>query len=121
MGPVILQDIGTEDAVRKAVANSAAATVANSAAAKSTFPKLSRPPHLQGEALSAWKRYIEPLNLDASREPCALVLVEFWSQFRADPKSFRSSKHSQMRAYWSVLMDIRVVKEAKPDEHFAND
>jgi hypothetical protein len=113
MGPVILQDIGTEDAVRKAVANSAAA--------KSTFPKLSRPPHLQGEALSAWKRYIEPLNLDASREPCALVLVEFWSQFRADPKSFRSSKHSQMRAYWSVLMDSRVVKEAKPDEHFAND
>jgi len=83
MEPVILQDIGTEDAVRKAVANSAAA--------KSTFPKLSRPPHLQGEALSAWKRYIEPLNLDASREPCALVFVELWSQFRADPKSFRSS------------------------------
>jgi len=26
-----------------------------------------------------------------------------------------------MRAYWSVLMDGRVVKEAKPDEHFGND
>jgi hypothetical protein len=104
---------GTEEELR--------AAAAKSAAAKSAFGKLSRPKHFKGFALEAWDRYVAPATwLDATREPAAIVFCELWSEFRSDPQSFQSSKHSQMRAYLSLLMDerSRVVKEEKEDEHF---
>jgi phage terminase small subunit len=73
-------------------------------AAVQKFGKLDRPKHLRGEALAAWKRYIEPAGwLDASREPAAIAFCELWSEFRFCPSRFPSSKHGQLRAYMSEL------------------
>jgi len=70
----------------------------------STFGKLSRPSHLKGEGLKAWKRYIEPAWwLDAAKEPAAIAFCELWQEFRFAPTSFLASKHGQMRAYMSEL------------------
>jgi hypothetical protein len=103
---------GTERAVREAVAK---------ASARAPFPKLTRPPHLSGDALTAWRRCIAPLGLDVSREPCALAFVELWAQFRADPKAFRPNKHAAMRAYWNRLLASRVTKpKVEADEHFGD-
>lgn len=69
-----------------------------------SFGKLQRPKHLRGEALAAWRRYIEPAGwLDASREPAAIAFCELWDEFRARPTSFPASKHGQLRAYMSEL------------------
>lgn len=69
-----------------------------------SFGKLSRPMRLKGEALRAWKRYIEPAGwLDGSKEPAALAFVELWQEFRFAPVSFPAAKHGQMRAYMSEL------------------
>jgi phage terminase small subunit len=68
------------------------------------FGPMQRPKHLKGEALAAWKRYIEPAGwLDASREAAAIAFCELWSEFRFAPTSFPASKHGQMRAYMSEL------------------
>lgn len=84
---------GSEDDLRKSV---------DSAVAK--FGKLSRLSHLKGEALKAWKRYIEPAAwLDGSKEPAAIAFCELWQEFRFAPTSFPASKHGQMRAYMSEL------------------
>ncbi len=69
-----------------------------------SFGSLHRPKHLKGEALAAWKRYIEPASwLDASREPAAIAFCELWQEFRFAPTSFPAAKHGQMRAYMSEL------------------
>jgi hypothetical protein len=68
------------------------------------FGKLVRPRHLKGEALSAWKRYIEPAGwLDASKEPAAIAFCELWQEFRFCPTGFPAAKHGQLRAYMSEL------------------
>jgi hypothetical protein len=68
------------------------------------FGPLARPKSLKGEALAAWKRYIEPAGwLDGSREPAAIAFCELWQEFRRAPSVFPSSKHGQMRAYMSEL------------------
>lgn len=68
------------------------------------FGRLVRPKPLKGEALTAWKRYIEPASwLDASREPAAIALCELWAEFRFNPTGFPAAKHGQMRAYMSEL------------------
>lgn len=73
-------------------------------AAIAAFGKLTRPKHLKGEALAAWKRYIEPASwLDASREPAAIAFCELWSEFRFNPTGFAAAKHGQLRAYMSEL------------------
>ncbi|MBD9640750.1 hypothetical protein IB277_31115 [Ensifer sp. ENS07] len=73
-------------------------------AAIESFGKLTRPKGLKGEALNAWKKYIEPASwLDASREPAAIAFCELWSEFRFNPTGFPASKHGQMRAYMSEL------------------
>jgi hypothetical protein len=72
--------------------------------ASNKFGKLSRPKSLKGEALTAWKRYIEPASwLDGSKEPAAIAFCELWQEFRFAPTSFPASKHGQMRAYMSEL------------------
>lgn len=69
-----------------------------------TFGKPARPKSFKGEALSAWKKYIEPAGwLDASREPAAIAFCELWQEFRFAPTSFPASKHGQLRAYMSEL------------------
>ncbi|MCV0396952.1 MAG: hypothetical protein K5872_08910 [Rhizobiaceae bacterium] len=69
-----------------------------------TFGKLVRPKDLRGEALKAWKRYIEPAYwLDGSREAAAIAFCELWSEFRFNTTGFPASKHGQMRAYMSEL------------------
>ncbi|MFN6950967.1 MAG: hypothetical protein ACK4NE_00025 [Albidovulum sp.] len=68
------------------------------------FGPMQRPRQLKGEALAAWKRYIEPAGwLDASREAAAIAFCELWAEFRFAPTSFPASKHGQMRAYMSEL------------------
>ena len=68
------------------------------------FGKLTRPSHLKGKALAAWKRYIEPAAwLDGSREPAAIAFCELWGEFMVCPSLFPSSKHGQLRAYMSEL------------------
>jgi phage terminase small subunit len=83
---------GTDDDLRKA------------AEVGAKFGKPTRPKHLKGEAIAAWKRYIDPASwLDASREPAAIAFCELWQEFRFAPTSFPASKHGQMRAYMSEL------------------
>lgn len=105
---------GTEDDLRKKAEQSA-----------QSFGALTRPRHLTGEGLKAWKRYIEPASwLDASREPAAIAFCELWQEFRFAPTSFPASKHGQLRAYMSELgltdERNRVMDESKAakDEFF---
>ena len=73
-------------------------------AAITSFGKLIRPAHLKGEALAAWKKFIEPAGwLDGSREAAAIAFCELWKEFRFNPQGFPSSKHGQMRAYMAEL------------------
>lgn len=82
----------TEDARKKADA------------ALESFGKLSRPKQFKGEALAAWKKYIEPAGwLDGSREPAAIAFCELWQEFRFCPTGFPAAKHGQLRAYMSEL------------------
>lgn len=63
-----------------------------------------KPKYFKGDALAAWKRYIEPASwLDASREPAAIAFCELWQEFRFCPTGFPASKHGQLRAYMSEL------------------
>ena len=72
--------------------------------AVTSFGKLTPPKILKGEALAAWKRYIEPAAwLDVSREAAAIAFCLLWQEFRFAPTSFPASKHGQMRAYMSEL------------------
>ena len=72
--------------------------------AAQTFGKPARPKQFKGEAIAAWKKYIEPAGwLDASREPAAIAFCELWQEFRFAPTSFPASKHGQLRAYMSEL------------------
>lgn len=80
------------------------AAVAAIEQAVEAFGKLERPKFLKGEALSGWKRYIEPASwLDGSREAAAIAFCELWAEFRRMPAMFPASKHGQMRAYMSEL------------------
>jgi hypothetical protein len=70
----------------------------------SAFGKLVRPKMLKGEALVAWKRYIEPAAwLDGSREPAAIAFCELWREFVFNPTGFPAAKHGQLRSYMSEL------------------
>lgn len=72
--------------------------------AKRSFGQLARPTGMRGEALKAWKEWIEPATwLDGSRAPAAIAFCELWAEFRSSPIRFPSSKHGQMRAYMSDL------------------
>ncbi len=92
-------------------------------AATETFAKLTRPTHLKGVGLAAWKRYIEPAWwLDGSKEPAAIAFCELWQEFRFAPVSFPASKHGQMRAYMSELgltdERNRTALDDKPKDEF---
>ena len=112
---------GTHRATRHGAVADAKQIVEGAVAA---FGKLTRPRHFKGEALAAWKRYIEPASwLDGSKEPAAIAFCELWQEFRFGPTSFPSAKHGQMRAYMSELgltdERNRVGNEKKePDEFF---
>lgn len=68
------------------------------------FGKLVRPKNLKGEALGAWKRYIEPAYwLDGAREPIAIAFCELWQEFRDGPRAFPATKHAQLRHYLAEL------------------
>ena len=68
------------------------------------FGKLVRPKYLKGQALIAWKRYIEPATwLDGSREPIAIGFCELWREFREAPRLFTAAKHAQLRHYLAEL------------------
>ena len=72
--------------------------------ARASFGELKRPRGLKGEALRAWKKWIEPAGwLDGSREAAAVAFCELWQEFRFNPTGFAASKHGQMRAYMSEL------------------
>lgn len=92
---------GTRNATRHGSEKELRAKVDRSVAA---FGTLTKPKHLKGEALTAWKKYIEPASwLDASREPSAIAFCELWSEFRFSPTGFPAAKHGQLRAYMSEL------------------
>lgn len=62
------------------------------------FGPISKPGFLKGEALKAWKRYVEPCYwLDASSEPSAILFCELWQEFRDSPRGFAANKYAQMR------------------------
>lgn len=72
--------------------------------AETSFGRLKRPTWFKGEALAAWKRYIEPAGwLDGAREPAAIAFCELWAEFRFNAVGFPASKHGQLRAYMSEL------------------
>jgi hypothetical protein len=114
---------GTHRTTRHGAATKAEATVE---AAATSFGKLARPKHLKGEALQAWKSYIEPAGwLDGSRAPAAVAFCELWQEFRFAPKSFPASKHGQMRAYMSELgltdERNRIFSDERPKDEFFDD
>jgi hypothetical protein len=75
--------------------------VAKSAA---TFGDLQRPPHLFGQGLQAWRRYIEPAWwLDASREVTAIAFCDLWHEYCSNRKGFAAAKHQQLRNYMQEL------------------
>lgn len=92
-----------------------------------SFGRLVRPRFLKGEALAAWKKYIEPAGwLDASKEPAAIAFCELWAEFRFNTVGFPASKHGQMRAYMSELglTDERNrgdIEKQEKDEFFGDD
>lgn len=100
------------------------AAVAAVEQATQAFGKPVRPKGMKGEALAAWKRYIDPATwLDASREAAAIAFCELWQEFRFAPKSFPAAKHGQLRAYMSELGLTDERNRAgddkdKPDEFF---
>lgn len=72
--------------------------------AQAAFGQIKRPTWFRGEALAAWKRYIEPAAwLDGAREPAAIAFCELWAEFRFNPAGFPASKHGQMRSYLAEL------------------
>lgn len=75
--------------------------VARSAA---TFGELQEPPHLFGQGLRAWRRYIAPAWwLDASREVCAVAFCDLWHEYCQNRKAFTAAKHQQLRNYMQEL------------------
>lgn len=73
-------------------------------AATTAFGKPCRPAYLKGQALWAWRRFIEPAGwLDASREAAAIAFCDLWQEFRDAPRMFPAAKHGQLRAYMSEL------------------
>lgn len=92
---------GTRNATRHGSETDLRRDVEKSVAA---FGALKRPSSIKGEALKAWKRFIEPAAwLDGSREPAAIAFCELWKEFQFNPAGFPASKHGQMRAYMSEL------------------
>lgn len=84
---------GSEGALRKKVDT-----------ALTSFGPLTKPKHLKGEALKAWRKYIEPAGwLDSSKEPSAIAFCELWDEFMESPTKFVAARHGQLRAYMSEL------------------
>jgi phage terminase small subunit len=99
---------GSEDQLRKKVDQ-----------ALTAFGPLQKPKHLKGEALAAWRKYIEPAGwLDSSKEPAAIAFCELWSEFRESPTKFVAARHGQLRAYMSELglTDERNRGENEPED-----
>jgi len=72
--------------------------------AQRSFGKLVRPRALKGEALAAWKDYIEPAGwLDGSKKAAAIAFCELWGEFMTCPRLFPASRHGQLRAYMAEL------------------
>lgn len=90
------------------------------------FGDLKKPTGLKGEALKAWKKWIEPADwLDGSREAAAIAFCELWNEFKVNPMGFPASKHGQMRAYMSELgltdERNRAQKADEDDDEFFDD
>lgn len=69
-----------------------------------TFGPIAKPAELQGDASSAWDKWIAPAPwLDGSKEAAAIAFCELWREFRYDPTGFSAGKHGQMRAYMAEL------------------
>lgn len=84
---------GDADAVRERAERSAQA-----------FGPLVRPKYLSGDALAAWKEWIEPASwLDGSRGAAAILFCELWGQYRFAPASFPSSKIARIQSLMSEL------------------
>ncbi len=94
------------------------------AAAVASFGRPEKPAGLKGEALKAWKRFVEPASwLDGSKEPAAIAFCELWQEFLNDPVGFPAAKHTQMRAYMGELgltdqRNRQPEKEDSKDEFF---
>lgn len=92
---------GTHRSTRHGDSKAARSEIEKAAAA---FGKLERPKYLKGQALAAWKKYIEPATwLDGSREPIAVAFCELWQEFRDAPRMFAATKHAQLRHYLAEL------------------
>lgn len=87
--------------------------------ASSKFGRPQKPAGMKGDALKAWKRYIDPAWwLDATREAAAIAFCELWQEFRTNPMGFQASKHGQMRAYMSELgLTDERNRGAEPDKN----
>ena len=73
-------------------------------AGEARFGKLRKPAGMRGEALKAWRDFIEPAWwLDGSKGMAAIALCELWQEFRFTGTAFPASKHGQMRAYMAEL------------------
>ncbi|WP_295802154.1 hypothetical protein [uncultured Microbulbifer sp.] len=93
---------------------------------KQSFGELKKPTGMKGDALKAWKSFIEPATwLDGSRLPAAIAFCELWNEFRVNPMGFPASKHGQMRAYMSELgltdERNRSDSEEKDEDEFFDD
>lgn len=76
----------------------------NAAKSAATFGNLEEPPHLFGQGLRAWRRYIAPAWwLDASREVCAIAFCDLWHEYCQGRKAFTAAKHQQLRNYMQEL------------------
>ena len=92
---------GTHDVSKHGKREKVRAGVERAAAA---FGKLERPKYVKGEALKAWRDFVEPAFwLDGSKLPLAVAFCELWAEFMRAPRNFNSSRHSQMRAYMAEL------------------
>jgi len=92
---------GTHNTTRHGKKGDAQTAVETAATA---FGPLDKPGWLQGDASSAWDKWIAPAPwLDGSKEAAAIAFCELWREFRYDPTGFTAGKHGQMRAYMAEL------------------
>lgn len=83
------------------------------------FAKLKMPTGLSPEAQTAWRSYIKPcVWLDKSKEPLAIIFVNLWVQYLADPAAFTAGKMTMLRKLSADLglTDTRQRVELPDDE-----